>query len=203
MAENKIIRDDVDKFFEYGIDIGAKTLYMGSESYKDDDETGTDFLMAERVIKGLHLLDRRVSDGITILMNNLGGDEYHGMAIYDAITACQNHVTIKVFGHAMSMGSIILQAADQRIMAPNARLMMHYGTWGTHDHPKNVEKWVEEGKRFNKWMIDLYLEKIREKNPRFKRTKVDQMCNFDTILSARETVSLGLADSILNESNNI
>lgn len=196
----KIIRDDVDRFFQYGLDIATRTIYMGSHDAYVDGESGVDYQMAESVIKALHVLDATNTDKpITIIMNNPGGEVYHGLAIFDAIEACQSDVIIKVFGHAMSMGSIILQAADVRIMAPNATFMMHHGTSGIYDHPKNVQKWAEEDKRQTKWMLDLYVNKIREKHPKFLRKKVDEMCNFDTILSAEKTVELGLADYLLGE----
>ena len=198
----KIIRDDIDRFFQYGIDISTRTIYMGSHSAYDDGDSGVDHEMAEAVVKALHILDTQAPNGdkpITIIMNNPGGGEYHGLAIFDAIKACKNHVVVKVFGYAMSMGSIILQAADERIMAPNSRFMIHYGTWGVYDHPKIAYKWAEEGKKFDKWMIDLYLTKIREKHPKYPRKKVDEMCNFDTILNAKETVELGLADEVLED----
>lgn len=171
---------------------------MGSADYGDDGESGTDGAMAERIVKALHVLDNSQGE-ITIIMNNPGGDEYHGMAIFDAIKACKNHVTIRVFGHAMSMGSIILQAADKRVMAPNSRMMIHYGTWGIHDHPKIVYKWAEEGKKFDSWMEELYLGKIREKHPDYPLAKVKQMCNFDSFLNASEAVKLGLADEVEGE----
>ena len=44
------------------------------------------------------------------------------MAIFDAIKICRSHVTILVYGQAESMSSIILQAADKRIMMPNSTL---------------------------------------------------------------------------------
>ena len=100
-------RDDIDRYFSYNIHIPTKTMYLGSVEYDSDDgETGTDHGMAEMAIKGLHILDgTRPDKPITIIMNNPGGDEYHGMAIYDAIQACQSEVHIRVFGHAMSMST--------------------------------------------------------------------------------------------------
>ncbi len=197
----KLVRDDVDKFFDYEVYIPTRTIYMGSvENDQEVGESGTDGAMAERVIKALHILDSSAPAGdkpITIIMNNPGGDEYHGMAIYDAIKGCNNHVTVIVYGHAMSMGSIILQAADERVMAPNARMMIHYGTWGIHDHPKIVYKWAEEGKKFDSWMEQLYLAKIRVKHPTYPLKKVQAMCNFDTFLTPEEAVNLGLADRVL------
>lgn len=199
----KLVRDDVDKFFDYEIYIPTRTIYMGSvDNDQEVGESGTDGAMAERVIKALHILDSSAPAGdkpITIIMNNPGGDEYHGMAIYDAIKGCNNHVTIIVYGHAMSMGSIILQAADRRVMAPNSRMMIHYGTWGIHDHPQNVYKWADEGKKFDAWMEQQYLTKIKEKNPEYTLKKVQELCKFDTFFTAKEAVDIGLADEILGE----
>ena len=97
--------DDIEVFFEQGLYVPTRTIYMGEIL-----DGGTDHVMAERVIKALHVLDANSEAPIAILMNNPGGDEYHGLAIYDAILGCKNHVAITAYGHAMSMGSIILQA---------------------------------------------------------------------------------------------
>lgn len=200
----RIIRDDVDRFFQYNVDISSRTIYMGSAGSVDEEETGTDYEMAEYVIKGLHVLDSQAEHGdkpIVIIMNNPGGDEYHGMAIYDAIRCCTNHVTIKVYGHAMSMGGIILQAADERLMSPNSRFMMHYGTFGINANTKDAYNWVESNKKIDKWMEDLFLEKIREKNPRFSRQKLYKMLEADYIIDAKEAVHLGLADEVIGDDN--
>lgn len=198
--------DDIDKFFDYDLSVPTRTIYMGSISTDvDGAESGTDAGMAERMIKSLHIMenfDAAAGNGekpITIIMNNIGGDEYHGMAIFDAIQSCKNHVDIKVYGHAMSMGSIILQAADTRIMAPNSRMMIHYGTWGVHDHAPTAYKWAEEGKKFDKWMEDLYLKKIREKHPKFATEKLRKWLTADTFFTPEEAVHWNLADEILGE----
>ena len=192
MSTRRLI-DDVEVFFEQGLYIPTRTVYMGEVL-----DGGTDHVMAERVIKRLHVLDAKQDAPIAILMNNPGGDEYHGLAIYDAILGCKNHVTITAYGHAMSMGSIILQAADERIMSPNARMLIHHGTWAPpEDHPKTVLSWAEEGQRFSKWMIDMYLAKIREKHPRYRRDTLDRLLDFDALLTAQETVDLGLADRLV------
>ncbi len=193
-------RDDMDKFHDYSLYIPQRTLYMGSESHDmDAGESGVDGAMAERTIKNLAILDGMNSEPITIIMNNPGGDQLHGLAIFDAIRACRSEVIIKVFGMAMSMGSIILQAGDRRLMSPNSRLMVHYGYFGMSEHAKTVYKWVEENKKLDEWMEELFLTKIREKHPMFPPNKVKKMCDFDTILDARETVHLGLADGIIGE----
>lgn len=189
---------DIEFFFDYGIDVKTKTLYMGSESYDGDDgETGTDFAMAEKVLKGLHILDSLTTSGITIIMNNLGGDFYHGLAIYDAIRACKNQVTIKVFGSAMSMGAVILQAADVRILAPHSTVMIHYGEGGVNGHPKTNRAWVKYEEQWDLWMKNLFLKRIKEKHKHTKAVSIDKKLDFDTILTAEQAIELGLADEIL------
>lgn len=194
---SRINRDDIDKFFEYGVYPTTRTVYIGSMTSDEDGESGTDYGMAEYAIKGLHILDAQSDAPITVIMNNLGGNEYHGLAIFDAIKGCRSPVTVKATGHAMSMGSWILQAGDHRVMTANARLMIHYGTWGVCDHPKIAYNWAEEGKRMDRLMEDAYLARIQEKHPEFTRKKLQAMLNFDTILTAQQTVDLGLADEVV------
>jgi ATP-dependent Clp protease protease subunit len=196
----KLNRDDVDKFHDYSIYVPKRTIYMGSEEVSiEHGESGTDGSMAERTIKNLTILEALSSDPITIIMNNIGGDEYHGLAIFDAIKACKSHVKIIVMGHAMSMGSIILQAADERVMAARSSQMIHYGQWSFNGHAKTGQKWAKEFDRLDNWMEQLYLTRIQEKNPDFTLKKLKSMLNHDTFLSAQQSISLGLSDSILDE----
>ena len=193
----RINRDDVDKLYDYDLYIPSRTIYMGSVNSDENGESGVEAIMAERVVKALHLLDQK-DEPITIIMNNPGGDWYHGMAIYDAIKACKSHITIKVFGMAMSMGGVILQAADERVMAPNAKFMMHYGTMGIDStHSKIFSKWAEENDKINTDMEDIFLEKIQQKHPNYTRQQLEKQLDYDTILTAEEAIKLGLADSIL------
>ncbi len=192
----RINRDDVDKLYDYDLYIPSRTIYMGSvESDMEGGESGVEAVMAERVIKALHLLDQK-DEPITIIMNNPGGDWYHGMAIYDAIKGCQSHVTIKVYGMAMSMGGVILQAADKRIMSPNSRFMMHYGYMGWEGHSKTFDKWADENKKINSEMEQILLEKIQEKDPKYTLEDLKEALDHDTILDSQAAVDLGLADEV-------
>ena len=242
MAEKKPKRDQDSSWswFDQNLDLDTRTIYMGSitKTY-DDSESGVDNLMAEYFVKGMHLLETRTGKNpdINIIMNNPGGDWYHGMAIYDAIRYSRCPSTIRVFGHAMSMGSVILQAADNRVMMPNSRFMIHYGYNGSSGHTKIFEKWSDEGKKINYQMENIYLDSIMRKdsesksnfiekvlsgvvnrqrsfefptqeivsysfskNPAQRREDIrkvlKELLNFDTIMTPKETVDLGLADEI-------
>jgi ATP-dependent Clp protease, protease subunit len=196
----RITKEEIDRFHDYGIYLPCRTIYLGSEEEDDEKgESGTDSQMAMKFVKNIKILEHLSQDPIRIILNNPGGDEYHGLAIYDAIKGSRCHTTVEVYGHAMSMGSIILQAASERVMAPNSRMMIHYGTWGVVDHPKITYKWAEEGKKFDKWMEKLYLEKIREKHPGFTMNKLEKMLDHDTFLTSQEAVDMGLADKVLGD----
>ena len=199
MAGGKLIKDDIDMFFVYGVYPDTRTVYIGCNNGTGDGEV--DDTLAEKAIKGLHLIDlpRTANKPITVILNTPGGDEYQGMAIYDAIRDCQSIVNVKVYGQASSMGSIILQAGDSRILMPNSIVMIHYGSPVHVDmgsHPKMNYNWIDESKRFDGWMEDLFLEKIKEKHPRFTRKKIQDMLEHDTIIQASDAVALGLADKI-------
>jgi len=221
----KTTNDDIEQFMDNELYRPTRTIYMGSQTYVEGSETGVDHLMAERMIKTLFILDNDAPEGdspITIIMNNVGGDWYHGMAIYDAIKNCANEVHIKVYGHAMSMGSIILQAADRRSMAKNARIMLHYGSSGSNDHTKNTVKYSNEDVKLNKWMEDMFLEKIGDnkisirrynwlidkvdrtpaggkgnKLVKIDRDRLEAMMNFDSLVDCKDALSLGLIDEII------
>lgn len=198
----RVNRDDIDKFYDNDLYLPGRILYMGSTNVEDGVETGTDAIMAANVIKGLQILDTLAPTGdkpITIIMNNPGGDEYDGFAIYDAIKNCMNHVTIIVFGKAMSMGGIILQAADKRIMSKNSRFMMHYGSFAIDANAKDVYNWVDDNKKLDTLMEDIFLEKMKEKKPRINRVKLQEMLKSDFIVDAKSAVALGLADEVLGE----
>jgi len=190
-------KEEIDRFHDYGIYVPSRAIYIGSEIVDADDESGVDALLAERVIKNILVLETQSQDPILIVLNNPGGFQEHGMAIYDKIKACKCHVTIQVFGQASSMASIILQAADERVMSENSVQMIHYGWSSAEGHPKTVDKIVKQGNKTDDWMERMYFARIKEKNPKFKLSKLQKMLDHDTFLSAEESIELGLCDKVL------
>ncbi len=191
----RLDKDEISHFIDNDLYVLTRTIYIGPVDSEDYDVNAK---MAERAIKNIHILDSKANAPIEILMQNYGGEVTAGMAIYDAIKLCRSQVTIKVFGTASSMGSVILQAADHRLLAPNAKVMIHMGeTAHASNHPRNIERQLEQNKLFDKWMIELYLEKMKEKNPELKYKKVEELVTFDKFYSAEEAVAVGLADGII------
>lgn len=177
-----------DDLFSHDYSIEHSAIYLGSFGAS---EQGVDHRLAESAIKTLFVLDQKSNSPIKILLNNIGGDWYHGMAIYDAIRACKNHVTMTVYGQAMSMGSIVLQAADTRVMMPNAAIMIHHGTDWFGGHSEEFQKHARQCRRVTNMMVGIYCERTG-----LSQRKVKELLKFSSYLSAKESVKLGFADHI-------
>lgn len=179
-------QSSLDILLEHNFDIRARIIYLTEDITQES---------ANKFVKILMFLDKTVGK-INIILNTEGGDVSAGFAIYDSIKNCQNEVEIRVIGSAMSMGSIVLQAADKRIMTKNSRLMIHVGDMGVEGHFKNVKRAVAENEAMDKICVNIYLDKIQEIKPEFKKSQVQKLMEFDTYLSAEKCKELGLIDEI-------
>ena len=180
-------KDYLQIFFDTGVNFPTKTIVLiGSVNKK----------MLDIVMCGLHSLDSTHGE-ITIKMYSSGGDTTVAKAIYDLIRGCKNRVRIIGYGEIASSASIILQAGDLRVLSKNADLMLHVGQEGVpSDHPRNVDRLIEKYRLDEKWMEDVYLEKIREKKKRFTRNQLKSKLDKDTWLTPTQALELGLIDEI-------
>jgi len=102
-----------------------------------------------------------------------------------------------VYGQASSMGSVILQACDDRIISPHSLIMIHDGTTAYPDSSaKSIDNWQQWGKKIDDKIVDIYLEKIREKHPKYRKQDLKRLLNHDKIYLGKEAVDFGLADRI-------
>jgi len=192
-------------FFDYGVHIPKRKIYMGS-SFDDEEwgESGINFVTSEYLIKSLSILDDQNHEPITILYNMIGGDWYHGIAMYDFMQHCKSHITIVGFGQVRSMGTIVMQGADERILAPYARFMIHDGYEGYSGKPKDVINYAKESKYTIDVCYDIYYEALKDKFFKdWTKTRaikqISKWCDTDTYFSAEEAVEMGFADRLLED----
>jgi len=204
--------DPIYQVHEYGIDLKIGHIYlMGEESYinqsSEGEEPGVEFAMANRFIKNMNILMRKPGiKKILIHMKTNGGDWQEGMAIYDMIRACPLPVVILNYTHARSMSSIILQAADKRVMMPHSYFMFHDGEGALIGTEKQIKSAFEWGKTIERQMIDVYVGVMKEKGSMSKKPEAairtwlrNQMDKKeDVYLSPSEAIDLGFADEIFN-----
>lgn len=197
---NNYVKGDVDRWFDYSYLPSKRMIHIGShdaETSSGEGESGTDCQMSEFFLKAIIHSNSISSQPIFIHMNNLGGSWYHGMSMYDAIRASKTHVYGICWGHAMSMGSIIIQACDTRIVAPHCTFMIHDGFEGLSGTCKSVEAWARYTTKMRKRMYEIYLSRMKPAKPRITLKKIEELCSHDTIFTAWEAVNRGLADWVL------
>lgn len=178
--------DDIGWVFEHGVWIPGRTLYIECPEGEVDHST---FLKAH---KGLTIL-ARTAEPLDIILNCPGGSVTDGMGIYDAITALPNYVTIKVYGQAASMGAVILQAADKRVMTPHAKLLFHDGTnTAAEMHLRDIEVYATESKYLREETYDILAQRTGRKKSYFRRKLAH-----DWRLTATDAIKEGLADELV------
>jgi ATP-dependent Clp endopeptidase proteolytic subunit ClpP len=193
-------KEDIDRWFEFSYLPSNRMIHVGSHDAETEGgygESGTDCQMSEFFIKAMLHLNLISSKPIFIHMNNLGGDWLHGMSMYDAIKASRSHVYGICWGHAMSMGSIIIQACDSRIVAPHCTFMIHDGTEDLTGTCKSVEAWAKHVEKTRKLMYGIYYSRMKAAKPRITLEKIEKLCSKDTIYTAEQAVNNGLADWVL------
>ena len=121
----------LDALHDRGIDEQRREIWLTSEpDLHDDDwsELGVEHSMTTKFIKNIRLLGKPKSKPILIHLKSMGGEYQEGMAIFDSLMACPCDTTILSYTHARSMSSIILQAADNRVLMPNSYVLIHRGS---------------------------------------------------------------------------
>lgn len=186
----RIKRESLDQWFDNDLHVESRTIYLG-----DSEDNNIGPLAAERIIKAFEVFNHTPDRPVKILMNSTGGSVWDGYAIYNTIKSSPCHVTIEVVGSAMSMASIILQAADERILHPFAIIMVHDGTDSFADtHVRDIESWMTYSKKIDRpRMYNIF--SARSGKP---ASYWEKKCANDLILTAEEAVDMGLADKIIN-----
>lgn len=194
----------------YDLDIKANAIYlMGMENYilpdSDGAEPGVEFSMANQFIKNLNILMRHSDKPILIHMKTCGGFWEEGMAIYDAIQACPNPITILNYTHARSMSSIIFQAANRRVMMPNSTFMFHGGTIGMEGTYKQFMNESKEAAKTQEIMLNIYIDSMKKFGKGWKKKSrkdikewlENQMDKKEEVyMDAKQAVQFGFADQI-------
>jgi len=174
----------------------------------DGEEPGVEYMMANKVIKNLHyLLHQSKTEPVTIHMHTCGGMWEEGMAIYDTIKAMPYHVTIISYTHARSMSSIILQAADERVLLPNSYFLIHYGSEHVVGATQEVYSNIAYSKYCCEVMLDIYVEVCYD-SPKFKgktekqvrsHLKNRMLKEIDVFIKPKDAIEYGFADKILEK----
>lgn len=195
MNKNKFSLNDYELFHDKNLYLPSRTIYFGGQ-FDGEGDVITDRTVSQ-LIKNLHILEHRDKAPISILLNTVGGSWEDGIAVYDVIKSLQSIVNIIGLGKVYSMGSIIMQAGDNRLLMENTYMMIHDGYEGYEGDPKMIERWMDVSKAIRMKMYDIFWQKMKLKNKKLKFKDVEKACAIDTIYNAEEAVKVGLVDKII------
>lgn len=163
------------------VDFAARTIYLF---------TGIDDEIAARVVSGLKILDESPG-GITIWLNTGGGSVSDGQAIFDAIQMAENPITVIGTGQVASMGTLLLQAADQRLATPLTRLMIHDGGAEISGPTREVISSGKELELSMKQHFEVFVRKTR-----MSLDEIEKISASGRWFSAEEALEKNLIDGI-------
>lgn len=131
---------------------------------------------------------------IEVYINSPGGDVIAASQIYTMLVEHKGNVTVKIEGLAASAASIIAMAGTTVLMAPVAYMMIHGASsiaLGNHSDMRHEADVLEE---IDKGIRDAYCLKTG-----LRESKVAQMMEDETWMSAKTCISLGFADGYIGK----
>jgi ATP-dependent protease ClpP protease subunit len=132
---------------------------------------------------------------LRIVLNSPGGRVLDGLALVDFLTGLRragHHLRIEVLGRAASMGGVVLQAADERVMGANSFLLVHEVSGGAEGRSSELGDRVEFYEQMERRIVALLSSRsqLTERQIRSRWTRKDWW------LGAQEAVAVGLADAV-------
>lgn len=146
----------------------------------------------------LHLAHEDNKKDIKLYINSPGGSVYDGLAIIDTIRYIKPDVQTIGIGLQASMGAMLLSsgAKGKRFALPNARIMIHQPSSGTHGKISDQEIMLKEG-----IFLKQRLAEIFAKNTGQKLAKVVADMDRDNWMSAEEALKYGIIDEVIERNN--
>jgi len=136
----------------------------------------------------------QVKGAIDLHLNSAGGEVFDGIAIYETLKQ-RGGVTVYVDSLAASISSVIAQAGERRIMAPNATMMVHDASSGMAGNGSELRKLADLLDKTSDNIASVYAERAGGSAADWRT-----VMQATTWYSAAEAVAAGLADEVRGSS---
>jgi ATP-dependent protease ClpP protease subunit len=204
--ENQRVYSDLSDIHYFNIDVQNREIYLHS-SLENEEEAGVNFKSAIIFEKNLRYLNNISLDPILVHMHLPGGDWQDCLGIYDSIKSSKAKVGIIAYAKVESSSSVLLQAADLRVLSYNTNFLIHYGSISVDNEHKAALSMIQWSEKESEKMIEIFTDKCmnsiiaKEKNWKrmmVKKHIVTQLATKrDWILDAEEAVRYNFADGVL------
>lgn len=142
----------------------------------------------------IHFLENISPEPIRVDITSPGGSIECGFAIHDALRLCQVPVVTMVFGCASSIASVVMQAGDRRLIAPNASVFVHEvrGSFGEEVDYRTMQRihgnMADHQRRIERFFARCTGQPLRQ---------IRAWCAEERRFTATEAVRFGFADAVV------
>jgi ATP-dependent Clp protease, protease subunit len=129
---------------------------------------------------------------ITVWIDSYGGSVFAAAGIYNALKEHNGKITVKIDSKAMSAASVIAMAGDEVLMSPMAVMMIHNPLTTAYGNMHDLRKVADILDTIKESIVNAYALKTGR-----SRSKISQMMDDETWMSANVAVKEGFADGVL------
>lgn len=137
------------------------------------------------------LADHKAVKNIVIKMNSIGGDPFHGIAIYSQLKSHGAKVTCQIDGIAASSATLVACAADVIVMNQAGLFMIHEAQWGTYGTVDEQQSILDATKKINEQSAALYAARSGK-----SLSDVKTMMSAETWMTAQEAKDNGFVSEL-------
>ena len=131
------------------------------------------------------------AERIVVRLNTPGGDVFDGIAIYTALSEHPAEIETRVDGVAASIGSVIMQAGDKRVVARPATTMIHDPWSIALGDAREMRKEAELLDQLGDTIAGVYADRAGGAVSEWRSRMLAE-----TWYTGQETVDAGLADEL-------
>lgn len=166
-------------------DVSAYGTFNWNTWEYDESKTSADFFRKE--------LDIIPEDAtIELHINSYGGEVKEGIAIYNQLKQKKcKEIIAYVDGFAYSIASVILQAADRRIMGLGTSLLIHNMWMRVEGNANELRKAADDLDVLMESSRQLYMERVN-----ITEEELIEMLDNETYLTPEQAVEKGFADEV-------
>jgi ATP-dependent Clp protease protease subunit len=187
----KISKDWIDAYFDYGVDVFNRRIFLMSEI----EETAIGY-----AVQGMYLMEAsNPHEPIELYIGSFGGSEYEMFALYDVMNSIKCPISTIAIGKCMSAAPLLVAAGTkgERYATPNTWFMVHQ-SWdddlgGRVDEVSKTIKHYEKMEKTWYGLMSLHTGKTEA----FWKRKCREIG--DSYFSAEQALEFGIVDSLWTE----
>lgn len=186
---------------EAGTEVFKLYIYDDVSEYGAFDWWTWEYTESETSAKHFKKALEEIPEGATIELhiNSYGGDVKEGVAIYNQLKQKKcKEIVAYVDGIAYSIASIILQAADRRIMGLGTSLLIHNMWAQVAGNANELRKIADDLDVLMESNRKIYLERVN-----ITEEELIEMLDNETYLTPEEAVEKGFADEVSRKAEGV